>query len=70
MKKTYEQPVVEDLATELECEVLVGSNIGEGGEGQEGDARDFGLEYGGVDVDGNADPETRALLFQLINFDF
>ena len=41
MKKTYEQPVVEELATELECEILVGSNIGEGGEGQEGDVRDL-----------------------------
>jgi len=43
MKKTYEQPVVEELATELECEILVGSNIGEGGEGQEGDVRDYEL---------------------------
>jgi len=41
MKKTYEQPVVEELATELECEILVGSNIGEGGEGQEGDVRNL-----------------------------
>ena len=59
MKKTYVTPMCDMLWTD-ESEMLAVSGV----------ESDTGLEYGGVDVDGNADPETRALLFQLINFDF
>lgn len=40
MKKMYVSPATEELAEEMECEILIGSNIGEGGEGQQGDVRD------------------------------
>ena len=59
MKKTYVTPMCD--STWMDAEEMVAVS---------GVESDTGIEYGGVDVDGNQDPETRTLLFQLINFDF
>lgn len=43
MKKMYEQPTMQAEAMNAITHILASSNIGEGGEGKEGDVKDFGL---------------------------
>lgn len=41
MKKKYETPAMEENYANETLEILVGTNIGEGGEGQEGDVKEY-----------------------------
>ena len=43
MKKDYAQPAMQTNEMDMTCNILTGSNIGEGGEGQQGDVKGFGL---------------------------
>lgn len=42
MKKIYEQPAMQAQAMYVTSRILGVSNIGEGGEGQQGDVKSFG----------------------------
>ncbi len=41
MKRKYESPAVQENYADVTFEMLNGSNIGQGGDGQDGDAKEF-----------------------------
>ena len=42
MKHTYAQPAMQEMELDPAYTLLAGTNIGEGGEGQQGDVKGFG----------------------------
>ncbi|MBR6033036.1 MAG: hypothetical protein IKP36_13945 [Bacteroidaceae bacterium] len=44
MKRKYVSPIMQEDFAEVTLVILAGSHIGEGGEGQEGDVKEFVLE--------------------------
>lgn len=41
MKRKYETPAMQEHVVTIDTHLLIGSNIGEGGAGQEGDVKGF-----------------------------
>lgn len=51
MKRKYQQPAMQEEVMNVNNQILAGSHIGEGGEGQQGDVKGLGsLEESGKSI--------------------